>query len=80
MNDSQQLVLQIPGVALPLAAIAYLCIGEAWVQARQEKTHKRVGRWQHALMVLGWPVYFYLWFAPRYWYAWAKRLYARLRP
>lgn len=79
MNDSQQLVLQIPAVALPLVAIAYLCIGEAWVQQRQQDTHKSVPRLRHAGMVTGWPVAF-LWWCARWWWGKGRAAYARLRP
>lgn len=84
MKDSQRFVFQVPEVALPLVAIAYLCIGEAWVQSRQQATHKPVGRWRHPLMVTGWPVAL-VWWAAKWWWqvplhiAW-KAVYARLRP
>lgn len=84
MKDSQQFVFQVPEVALPLVAIAYLCLGEAWVQSRQQATHKPVGWWRHALMVTGYPLA-YMWWAARWWVrvpvrtAW-KAVHGRLRP
>lgn len=84
MKDSQQFVFEVPEVALPLVAIAYLCIGEAWVQARQETVHKPVVWWRHVLMVTGWPLAL-VWWAARWWatvplQAVWKAVYARLRP
>jgi len=79
VNDSQQLVLQVPAVALPLMAIAYLCVGEAWVQHRQQESHKQVPRWRHAAMVGGWPLAF-TWHCACWWWGAGKAAYARLRP
>lgn len=78
MKESEQLIIEIPGVALPLVLMAYLCIGEAWVQSRIQTRHRRVGKWRHLLMLTCWPLA-WMRFTFRWWWIRGKALYARLR-
>lgn len=79
MTESQQLLIQIPAVAWPLLAVAYLCTGEAWVQQRQQDSRQQVPRLRHAAMVTGWPLAL-VHFSALWWWQAGKALYARLRP
>lgn len=77
MNLSLHALHQI--IIWALAATAYLCIGEAWVQTLEEHARRRVPHVKHAFMVVLWPLG-YLRFVFVWWRTRLKALYGRLRP